>query len=556
MTLSRIEDILSAKPFNLDAPARAWVASTLESMSDAAKIRHLFIQICAGYGQEVADRMAELQPAGFARFFGENGQDELDLLDLARGKAPIPYLVSADLEGSRMSLPFGAEVPNPLGLAAIDDVETTREITGIMAREARAGGVSWSYTPVLDINAAFRSPIVATRGFGSDQDRICRHALAQIDVLQAHRVAATAKHWPGEGHDDRDQHLVTTVIPLSYEEWEASHGRLYRAAIESGVLSVMSAHIAFPAFVRSIDPDCGVEAFRPASISRLLNHVLLREKLGFNGLIVSDATSMAGLTSWGHRDDYLPELVTSGCDLILFSDEPEADIIRIEKALADGRLGWDRIEEALIRILGLKAAIGLHIDGKAPAKRSVLFDSADREKAYAAVLQTPTLVKDIGNILPLSPETHRRVLVYSTGIVLPTQEERDQFALLGMMAAEGFEVTVFDPDTRQEARNFDLVIYAMGEETLRNRGRIFLDWSRLAGQKDAMRRDWYDVPSVLLSFGYPYYLYDAPRMPCLVNSYSTSDSAQRATLDCLMGRSPFQGVSPVDPFCGREETRY
>src|SRR5664279_2053097 len=115
-----------------------------------------------------------------------------------------------------MSLSFGTPVLNPLGLAAVDDVEAT---AAIMAEEARAIGVNWSFTPVIDINKAFRSAIVGTRGFGSDVARIERQALTQIAVFQAAGVAATVKHWPGEGYDDRDQHLVTTVNPLSLDEW-------------------------------------------------------------------------------------------------------------------------------------------------------------------------------------------------------------------------------------------------------------------------------------------------------------------------------------------------
>src|SRR5690606_37606521 len=163
-----------------------------------------------------------------------------------------------------------------------------------------------------------------------------------------------------EGFDDRDQHLVTTVNPLTLAEWEEKFGRLYRAAIDAGVLSVMSAHIAFPAFVRELDPEATSEAFRPATLSRVLNETLLRERLGFQGLIVSDATPMAGLGDWGPRDETLPELVIAGCDIILFSDDPNADLMRLVKAVADGRLTQERVDEAVTRVLALKAALGLH----------------------------------------------------------------------------------------------------------------------------------------------------------------------------------------------------
>lgn len=555
--MDQIDRILSAAPFNLDAEGRGWVRSTLAGLDRAAKVRQLFVHICFGTGPEVVERMTALAPAGLTKFFGPDAQAELDTLDALRGAAAIPYLVSADLEGSRMSPSFGTEVPNPLALAAVDDVQASGTIARIMATEARAAGVNWSFTPVIDINALFRSPIVATRGLGSDPARISAHALAHIAGLQANGVAATVKHWPGEGHDDRDQHLVTTINPLSIDDWNATHGALYRAAIEAGVMSVMSAHIAFPAYVLARDPDAGVEAYRPASTSHLLNQTLLREELGFNGLIVSDATPMAGLGAWAHRDVALAEVVTSGCDIILFSDEPEADIARIEAALDDGRLTIARLDEAMIRVLGLKAWLELHRDGKAPANRGPLARPEDAATAQAITARAPTLVKDVRGLLPLSPDRHKRVLVYSTGIVTPLHGSGMPMAFPDLLRAEGFEVTVHQPGDRTDQRDFDLVLYLMGEETLLTRGRIFLDWNRLTGGMfGAMARHWHEVPTALISFGYPYYLYDAPRMPCVVNAYATMDSMQKATLDCLLGRTPFRGQNPVDPFCGLPDARY
>lgn len=555
--MDQIDRILSAAPFSLDAAARGWVRSTLSGMDRAAKVKQLFVHICFGTGSEVVDRISALAPAGFTKFFGPDATAELDTLDALRAAADIPYLVSSDLEGSRMSPPFGTEVPNPLALAAVDDVQASSTIARIMAEEARAAGINWSFTPVLDINALFRSPIVATRGLGSDPDRIRAHALAHIRGLQANGVAATVKHWPGEGHDDRDQHLVTTHIPLSVEDWKATHGALYRAAIEAGVMSVMSAHIAFPAYVLAHDPGAGIEAYRPASTSRLMNQTLLRGELGFNGLIVSDATPMAGLGAWAHRDVALPEVVASGCDIILFSDEPEADIARIEAALDDGRITSDRLDEAMIRVLGLKAALGLHQTGKAPADRTKLANPASAEAARQITARAPTLVKDVQGTLPLDPQRHRRVLVYTTGIITPLHGDGMPMIFPDLLRAEGFEVTLYDPATRPDPRQFDLVLYVMAEETLLTRGRIFLDWNRLTGGMfGAMVRPWHEVPTALISFGYPYYLYDAPRLPCVVNAYATMDSMQRATVDCLMGRVPFQGTNPVDPFCGQPDARY
>jgi beta-N-acetylhexosaminidase len=546
---------LRAPPFNLDDDAVAWVARTLAALTPDERIGQLFTLRSHGFDPAEAAMLRDFAPGGITRFFGTDAAAEVAELDALRMAARVPYLVSADLEGSRMSLPFGVEVPNPLALAAVDDVQASRGIAALMAREAQAVGINWSFTPVLDINHAFRSAIVATRGFGSDVDRIARHALAQIEGFQAHGVAATAKHWPGEGYDDRDQHLVTTINPLTMAEWEATFGRLYRAAIGAGVMAVMSAHIALPAFAAQ-HGAAGLDLYRPASVSPILNETLLRGHLGFNGLIVSDATPMAGLTGWAPRDVHLPEIIANGCDMILFSVDPWRDRAIIAAAVADGRISRDRHDAALARILGLKAALGLH-RGVRPADLSGLGLADDRARADAVTARAPTLVKDTQGTLPLSPDRHRRVLVLTTGIVSPAQGAFP-FVLPDLMRAEGFDVTVHDPATGwPDPRAHDLVLYLMGEETLLTRGRIHLDWAAITGHFiPAMDRSWFDVPNVLVSFGWPYYLYDAPRMPCVVNAYATMDGMQRAVLDCLTGRAPFLGQSPVDPFCGLPDARF
>jgi beta-N-acetylhexosaminidase len=552
---------LSAAPFNLDATAQAWVHETRDRLSARDRLAQLFNLLARGPADEALEGIRAFKPGGLTRIFTPDLASEISFAQQADIAGPVPMLVSADLEGSRMSLPFGTEVPNPLGLAAVDDVNATTAISTIMAEEARAVGLNWSFTPVIDINKAWQSAIVGTRSFGSDVDRIERHALAQIRAFQAKGVAATVKHWPGEGYDDRDQHLVTTVNPLSLAEWEATFGRLYRAAIDAGVMSVMSAHIAFPAFVRELQPGAEAEAFRPASISRVLNQVLLRERLGFNGLIVSDATAMAGLGDWGHRDQTVPELIISGCDVILFSDDPNADLMRLVKAVADGRLTQERVDEAVTRVLALKAALGLHkTDRSVPSvnvAEMMMVRSDSRITAKSVTQRVPTLVKDVQKLLPLTLAKHRRILVYSTGAVQPFVPFPVPLSLADLLRQEGFEVTEFTSDTEVNPRDFDVVLYLLAEETLLTRGRIFLNWRQLTGSVfGAMRRYWHDVPTLMVSLGFPYYLHDAPRVPTYVNAYGSNEDMQAAVVEALMGRTPFSGVSPVDPFCGSEQGKY
>ncbi|KKB07893.1 glycoside hydrolase family 3 protein [Devosia chinhatensis] len=552
---------LSAAPFHLDEAGMAWVHQTRDSLSARDKLAQLFVLLSREAPDEALNAMRSFKPGGITRIYSADLAAEIGLMQHVDTAGPVPMLVSADLEGSRMSLPFGTEVPNPLGLAAVDDVEATTAISTLMAEEARAAGLNWSFTPVIDINKAWQSAIVGTRSYGSDVERIERHSLAQIGAFQAKGVAATVKHWPGEGYDDRDQHLVTTVNPLSLDDWEASFGRLYRAAIDAGVMSVMSAHIAFPAFVRELEPEAEGEAFRPATLSRVLNQTLLREKLGFNGLIVSDATPMAGFGDWGPREQTIPQCVVAGCDVILFSDDPTTDLMYLVKAVADGRLSQERVDEAVTRVLALKAALGLHKPDRPPvgldAARAVLERPQSRQLAKSVTARVPTLVKDVPGLLPLSPERHRRVIVFSTGAVQPFAPHPLPLSLPNMLWREGFEITEYAPGMAFDPKDFDLALYLLAEETLLTRQRIFLNWKELTGTVfGAMKRYWHDLPVLMVSLGYPYYLHDAPRVPTYVNAYGSNEAMQAAVVDALMGRSAFEGKSPVDAFCGSEQARY
>ena len=190
---------LRQKPFNLDDAAISWVRNTLNSLSIDERIAQTFTLLSRGGTEADLTELATLQPGGITRFFTGTAQTETAFIAAYAKVAKVPPLISADLEGSRMSLPFGTQVLNPLGLAAVNDAAATREISRIMAEEAVAVGVNWSFTPVIDINHAWRSAIVGTRGFGSDIATIEAQAMTQIEVFQAHGVAATVKHWPGEG---------------------------------------------------------------------------------------------------------------------------------------------------------------------------------------------------------------------------------------------------------------------------------------------------------------------------------------------------------------------
>jgi beta-N-acetylhexosaminidase len=554
---------LKLPPFSLDNTAIAWVESKLQTLTLDQKLRQLFNVALHGESEADVARIAAMQAGGVTRFVGDDlertWQVAGELIQSARAGSDIPLLLSGDIEGGTIAIPFATRLPNQLGLAAMNDPALAKAAVGVLAAEAKAIGYNWTFTPVVDINAKHRSAIVATRSYGSDLTTIETNARINIEQFQKASIAATAKHWPGEGFDERDQHLVTTINPLSMDEWHASFGKLYEGMIDAGVMSIMSAHIALPSYAKSHGVQ-GLEQFRPACISRLLTHQLLREELGFNGLIVSDATGMAGLTSWSDRSTLAPDVIACGCDMLLFPLDFETDLAELHLALGDGRLTQDRVDEALTRVLGLKAALGLDslLLPSLEVVRSIIRSPEHLAVAAACAKASVTLVKDVRHLLPLTAQKHKRIVVV-------TDPERSGFAfqkplplhLVDWLNEAGFECRAFDTNQPPSPTDTDLVLYLLAQESVLLQSNIFLDWKRLQPSvRGAMARFWHQIPSALISFGHPYYLFDAPRMPCVINAYTAIEPVQRAVLDCLLGREPFLGKSPVDAACGLPDAMY
>jgi beta-N-acetylhexosaminidase len=554
-----------ASPLALDPQGLAWVERTRDALPVEALIAQLFnFATETDTDAEVTQIMA-LNPGGVHRFPTHDLGAALATTRAILDQSEVPPLLSGDIEGGTISYAFATPVPNQMGIAACDDLTMSHRLAHIVARESRALGYDWSFTPVVDVNADFRSAIVGTRSYGSDPDAILDQARVYIRTLQSEGMAACAKHWPGDGFDERDQHLVTSVNPLDMDQWRATFGRIFRTLIDDGVMTIMSAHIALPAYVRSLMPGVEREAFRPASISRLLNEDLLRGELGFRGLIVSDATGMGGLTSWSDREQIVPEVIENGCDMFLFSRNPHRDVNLMIKGLRERRLSERRLYEAATRVLSLKAALGLHrktTDERLPPIESVrqtLRTPDHLAAAREALGQSVTLVKDVAGLLPLDPQRHRRVVVIAEQgwNFFSGSLDRGFEPALAALRARGFEVRDYDRDWPPTCEDTDLVLYFIGQEATPTASRIYLDLAKLhGGTRKAMTQFFRELPTVLVSFGQPYYLFDAPSCTTAVNAYSSLADCQEEVVRRLVGETLFTGVSPVDPFCGREQLKW
>jgi beta-N-acetylhexosaminidase len=287
--------------------------------------------------------------------------------------------------------------------------------------------------------------------------------------------------------------------------------------------------------------------------------------LGFNGVIVSDATSMAGLGSFDARARIVPQVIENGCDVFLFCENEEQDIAHMEEGLRSGALSEQRLNDAITRILGLKAALGLHrktLDQRIlPLEqvKAIVNSLARVELSQKVADASITLVKDTGSFLPLNPATHQRICWISQGApgFLPGMPSRVMDSLRHSLEQRGFMIHDFNPDAPPCQDTTDVVLYVLAEESSLGKSRIVLPWKNLQpGIQNIMARYWHDLPTLMVSFGHTYYLQDAPRVPVYINAYSTVPDAQLAVAERLTGNRGFSGVSPVDAFAGAPDARF
>lgn len=556
-----------AKPFCLNDEDLAWVERTLAGMTREEKIGQVFcITGMVTDPKELSELVRRYHPGGFMYRAGDGAeiQNAYRAMDAA---SRVPMLFPCNLEsGGNGISPAGTYFGRPLAAAAADDPEEQAYRLGLVCgREGTAVGCNWAFAPIIDIDRNWRNPITNVRTFGSDPDKVLAMGGAYLRGLadSPRPIAACIKHFPGDGVDERDQHLMPTVNSLSAQEWMATYGRIYQALIDRGAQTVMAGHILQPALERLVDPEVREEDMRPGSLSRNLLTGILRERMGFNGLITTDATPMVGFSAQLSRSQAIRTALMAGADVILFCKDMDEDYQAVRDGLEDGSVTMERLDEAVARQLALKASLGLHKTAL-PGGEELRWLGCAEHRAWAEECagKAVTLVKDTQNLLPLSPEKTRRVRLTVLG-----EEQTGGFGESGLIAqplkealeAEGFEVALYDyagmeqgeifaAGTAEMKKKFDLSIVAANVSTGSNYTTRRVDWITLM----AANEPWYmkDIPTMFLSFCNPYHMIDVPFISTFVNCYSANAASVSAAVERLVGRAAFTGVSPVDPWCG------
>jgi beta-glucosidase-like glycosyl hydrolase len=310
----------------------------------------------------IADAL-ELGVGGFIIFGGHAESVRRLTTDLSR-RAERPLLLASDLErGAGQQVEGLTEFPPPLALAALGDPGVARWAGAVTAQEARAVGINWVFAPVADLDVLPENPIVQTRAFGHDPQRVATLVRNWIEGCQAAGALACAKHYPGHGRTAVDSHISLPAVDASRDVLTASDMVPFSVAADCGVAAMMTAHVAYPALDAS---------GAPATLSRGIMDGL-RHSLGFDGLVVTDALIMDGALVGRRESDAAVEAVQSGVDLLLYPKDPRRVRDALVSALEGGALTRERIEEALRRY---ERAVAAATRSTPPVRRGP-FDSAD-----------------------------------------------------------------------------------------------------------------------------------------------------------------------------------
>jgi beta-glucosidase-like glycosyl hydrolase len=559
------------------ARADAWARRTLAKMTLDQKVAQLVVPGLAGVytpaDSEAAEKLLRLVRAGVGGFHVFGGGEALPpvllnpvygtsgaratrgealaiavLLNRLQRAAALPLLFTADFEGGAGYIVGGAtRYPRAMALGATRDEGLAERAGRLTAGEGRVIGVHVDFYPVVDVNNNPANPIINLRSFGEDPAFVARMGVAYARGVQSGGMLATAKHFPGHGDTATDTHLDLAVIEHPRARLDAVELVPFRAAIAAGIDAVMSSHIRLPA----LDPTEGL----PGTLSRPVLTGLLREELGFDGLVFTDSMSMHAVSKRFAPDRAAAMAVRAGADVVLDSPDPEAAIRGIREAVEKGEIPRDQVDRSVARILRAKARLGLDrartVDVEAvPAG---LGGRAREALAVEVASRAITLVKDDRTQVPLRLPAGARVLVLSVvdsasawregapgRVFVP--ELRKRLALTAVEVSDRTTASEMDL-LRALARSHDAVVAATYVRIASYSGRMGLAPSQvsLLGQlaSDGGR------PFAVAHFGSPYVGELAPKVPALLVAFDWGDAAEGAAARALLGEAPIGGKLPV-----------
>ena len=538
----------------LSAPDEGWVGRTLKRLTIEEKIGQMIAcRFTADFRNADSPGLAALDDlvvkskiGGLILFAPARVYETAELANAFQKRARVPLLMAADFErGAANRITNATLFPPFMALGAAGSEELSYEVGRVTALEGRAMGIHMAYAPVVDVNINPDNPIINTRAIGADPALVSRIANAFIRGVQENGMIATAKHFPGHGDTSQDSHSLLPTITADLERLEKVELYPFQQAIAAGVRAVMTAHLAVPA----LDPTPGL----PATLSAPILTGVLRQKMGFKGLVVTDALEMGGVTNAFSSEEAALRAVLAGVDMLLLPPEPDRVISFLAAAVRDGRIPAARIDASVRRILEMKASLGLdrrrYVD--IDALRTRVAPKAYLELASRTFERSATLVRNEANVLPLAAAPEKlAVLALSSDL-------GDYFAGQPFVEAmrskfPGARAFYADGDTGEDkldealaaASSAETVVVGVYSRLVDRKGSVGLEprhvdlIEKLAALPDGPK-------VVVVSFGSPYLLRHFPDVDAYLCLYKDTPEAQTVAARALSGELDVTGKLPV-----------
>jgi beta-N-acetylhexosaminidase len=575
-----------AGPIHLDRDGERWAEKTLRKLSPEEKVGQLFmvwvraefLNVASPEYLQLRDTMRKYHLGSFAMtvrwdppfLYRNEPYEAAVLLNRLQQDSKLPLLIAADFErGLSMRLHGATEFPHAMAFGATGNPEYAEAFGRITAQEARAIGVHWNFFPVADVNSNPANPIINTRSFGEDPRQVGDLVAAYIRGARSNGMMTTAKHFPGHGDTSTDSHLGVAQVTGDIARLQSVELPPFRKAIEAGVDSVMVAHVTVPAL--DAQPD------RVASTSPAIVTGLLKEQLGFKGIVVTDALDMAGLTRLyaAHIGRAAVDAFKAGNDLLIIPADLDASYQAVLEAVKSGEISPARLDASVLKILKAKAAVGLNKERLVNIEKlSEVIGEPDNVALGQHIMDDAvTLVRDNGKLLPLKrmgtvegglpyqkgEEVRNRLVV----VVLVDDVRADAGRTLeNQIRAREADVNVMYVDSRivdgmssgvlkavDEAQTVIAAVYAVpvagravqGTNGLTNS--VSLPDASAALLQEILNRG--KDKTVVLAMGNPYVAQSFPAIQNYVCTFSNVSIAEVSATKALFGEIAIHGHLPV-----------
>lgn len=533
-----------------------WVLDRMKAMTLREKIAQMVITSSESFSKDENSAdfrrvkgLIENEKIGGLIFMRGNSLIEAELINKFQGFSEVPLLISQDFErGTGMRLSDGSIFPNNMGIGATRNTDLAYKMGLEIARECKALGVHQNYSPVMDVNNNPNNPIINVRSFGEDPQLVSDLGAAMIKGLQDGGIIATAKHFPGHGDTDIDTHSDLPVIKFDKDRLNNIELIPFKSAIFNGVKSVMTAHISFPAYDKT--PNV------PASLSNKIIGGLLSDELGFNGLKITDALNMAGVTKHFTTSQVAVMCVEAGIDLILMPQGEKTTIDAIEKAVLKGQISETRIDVSVNKILEAKKWAGLNENKYTDINKvSESVNSEDARKLSQLIAdESITLVKNSGGNIPFGKRMAKRnesclIISLNNG-----NEKANSDYFLEKFSGRGSgmftELHSYDimGDVKNtesiiaDAKNYTYIVIPVYAKVKMKSGTVGLP----ASQVELIKRLTENGSTVcVISFGNPYLLQGFRETDSYICAYGDCETVINASVKCIFGDIEFKGKLPV-----------